>query len=139
MAMYTDNREYLSDGHDMASAYVESEKPTVRDKDRINVFRRQWQQLIDYRLIEWGLSFYDVDDDSFDPPSRETIARAIQFAEKFRTDGLPPPDSVVPDANGGIVFERRELDVTEVLHIWGDGDAEYQQFQGTRLVERTSL
>ena len=139
MTLKVDNNEYLSESPNLLSANVDSERPTVRDKDRVDAFRRGWQQLIDYRLIEWGWSSDLLDDDGVEPPCRETITRAIELAQRFRSEGFPPPDSVVPDANGGIVFERRELDVTEVIHIWGTGDAEYQQFQGTRLVERTPL
>ncbi len=49
------------------------------------------------------------------------------------------PDSIVPDPNGGIVFERREGKVSEVLHVWDDGSAEYMRFRGTQLVERQPL
>ena len=139
MTLKVDNKEYLSEGPDLVSANVDSERPTVCDKDRVDAFRRGWQQLIDYRLIEWGWSSDQFDEEGVEPPSRETITRAIKLAQRFRSKGFPPPDSVVPDPNGGIVFERRELDITEVLHIWSDGSAEYQQFQGTRLVERTPL
>ncbi len=50
-----------------------------------------------------------------------------------------PPTSVVPDVNGGIVFERRENGITEVFHVWEDNTLEYQCFEGTHLVERRSL
>ena len=56
MTLKVDNKEYLSEGPDLVSANVDSERPTVRDKDRVDAFRRGWQQLIDYRLIEWGWS-----------------------------------------------------------------------------------
>ncbi len=50
-----------------------------------------------------------------------------------------PEASVSLDANGGIVFERREQDIAEVLYTWDDSTAEYQRFQGCELVERSSL
>lgn len=137
--MHVDHKEFLSDGHDLVSANVDSERPTVRDKDQVALFRQAWQQLIDRLCFDWGLNPQQFDDDGVEPPSRETIVRAIRVAQQQEKQGHPPPDSVVPDPNGGIVFERRELDITEVLHIWSDGGAEYQQFQGTRLVERMPL
>ena len=53
--------------------------------------------------------------------------------------GSPPPTSVVPDANGGIVFERRRNNLSEVLHVWDDGKVEYQCFHGTDLIKRLSF
>lgn len=101
--------------------------------------RQAWQHLIDYRLIDWGSNPNQLADIGVDPPSGETIDRAISLAKRFQQRGFPPPDKVVPDANGGIVFERREQDIAEVLYIWDDGTAEYQRFQGCELVERSPL
>ena len=139
MAVSVGHDEFLSAMPSTLAAYADSELPTVRDKDQGEAFRHAWQQLIDYRLIEWALNPNQFDDEGVEPPSRETIARAIKVAERFQSQGFPAPDSVVPDANGGIVFERREQEVKEVLYIWSEGGAEYQQFHGSRLVERTPL
>ena len=139
MAVSVRSDEFLSAVAGSVATSADSELPTIRDKDQAEANRHAWQQLIDYRLIEWALNPSQFDDEGVEPPSRETIAHAIKLVERLRTKGLPAPDSVVPDANGGIVFERREQDVTEALHIWSDGSAEYQQFHGTRLVERTPL
>ncbi len=139
MTLKVDNKEFLSKWPDLETTNVDSERPTVRDKDQVELFRQAWQQLVDRLCFDWGLDPQQFDDDGVEPPSRETIIRAIRVAQQHEKLGHPPPDSVVPDANGGIVFERRELDITEVLHIWSDGGAEYQQFQGTRLVERMPL
>lgn len=139
MAVSVGNNKFLSAMPTMLPTSVDSESPTVGDKDQVAGFRHAWQQLIDKLWFDWGLNQQQFDDDGIEPPSRETIVRAIQVAQQQEKQGQPLPDSVVPDANGGIVFERREQDVTEVLHIWSDGTAEYQQFHGTRLVERTPL
>ena len=101
--------------------------------------RDAWQKLIDYQLIEWGWNTEDFDDEGIEPPTRDTIQLAIALAEGLRDNGLIAPDSVVPDANGGLVFERRENDVAEVFHVWDDGTVEYQCFHGTRLIERQPL
>ena len=101
--------------------------------------REAWQRLIDYHLIEWGWNTHQFEDDGIEPPSRDTVQLAIRVAEKLRDAGFPGPNSVVPDANGGIVFERREKDVVEVFHVWDDGTIDYQCFHGTRLIERRPL
>ena len=118
---------------------TDADAPVTRDSERYEESRAKWQELIDHKLIEWGRNPSQFDDEGVEPPSGEIIRLAIGLAEKFRDDGLTPPDSVVPDANGGIVFERRESDVSEVFHVWDDGTVEYQCFQGTRLVERGAL
>jgi hypothetical protein len=72
-------------------------------------------------------------------PDGQIIGLAIAVAEWFRDQGDPAPDSVVPDPNGGIVFERRENGSSEVVQIWDDGHVEYMRFEGTRLVARETL
>ena len=102
-------------------------------------FRARWQELIDHKLLEWLRDPSQLDDEGMDQPSGTILRLAIDLAEKFRDDGLAPPDRIVPDPNGGIVFERRRNDLFEVIHIWEDGTEEYQQFRGTSLIERTPL
>ena len=138
MAVKTQTNEFLSPKPTALYTGGESALPTTSDAKGDDKSKQAWHQLIDYRLIEWGCSSDPWDDEGV-PPSPETITRAIELAQRFQAKGLPAPDSVVLDANGGIVFERREQGISEVLHIWSDGSAEYQQFNGTRLVERTPL
>lgn len=101
--------------------------------------REEWQRVIDYQLIEWGRNTEQFEDDGIEPPTRDTVLLAIAVAEKLRDAGLSAPNSVVPDANGGIVFERRQKDVIEVFHVWDDGTIDYQCFHATRLIERRPL
>ena len=104
-----------------------------------NLRREAWQQLINQQLIEWGRDAGQFEDEGVEPPTRATVQRAIDVARKLSDAGLPAPNSVVPDANGGIVFERREKDCVAVIHVWDDGMVEYQRFHGTRLIERRPL
>jgi hypothetical protein len=116
---------------------VAAEARTSRDYE--SAAREKWQEVIDYRLIEWGRDPSQLEDEGVEPPTGQAIRCAIGLAQAFRDAGLTPPDSIVPDPNGGIVFERREKDVSEVLHVWDDGTREYFRFQGTRLAERRPL
>ena len=93
----------------------------------------------DHTLIAWGSAPGQLDDIGVTPPTGDTISLAIGLATESQDEGLPPPDSVVPDANGGIVFERLGKDVTEVFHVWDDGSVDYCMFVGARLVERRNL
>lgn len=100
---------------------------------------QRWERIVDHQLIEWGWNPSALSDDGIDPPSRDVIQRAIQLAHDLRDGGIRAPDRVVPDPNGGIVFELRRGDICELIHIWDDGTMEYRRFQGTRLVERQLL
>ena len=101
-----------------------------------NTHRAEWQDIIDRQLIEWGRNPDQFADDGVDTPSKETIARAINWAEGMRDADVLPPTTVVVDANGGVVVERREGSVAQVVHFWDDGSTEYMRFQGTKLVVR---
>lgn len=111
----------------------------ARDHRNDDVAREAWQKLIDDRLIKLGSNPSEFDDEDVQPPSAECVRLAIQLAQALQQAGMSPPDSVVRDANGGIVFERRRNDVAEVYHVWDDGAVEYQRFQETHLVERRTL
>ena len=112
---------------------VDTESPVTPRDERA---RQSWQELIDHKLIEWGRNPDQLDDEGVEAPRSEILRLAIHLAERFRDEGFPPPHRVVPDPNGGVVFERREQEVSEVYHIWDDGTVEYQRFEGTRLIQR---
>jgi hypothetical protein len=102
-------------------------------------FREAWQDLIDRKLIKWLHDPMQLSDEGIEPPTGTILRLAIDYAEKFRDELLAPPSNVVPDPNGGIVFERRQGEFTEVFHFWDDGTLEYQRFVGTNLVERNAI
>jgi hypothetical protein len=118
-------------------------RPAVRtgsvssEQDSSIDYAERWKAIIDNQLIEWGWNQDLFDDDDIEPPSSSVVQIAIEFA--VCNSKLIPPDRVAPDGQGGIVFERREGDTSEVVHVWDDGSVEYQQFVGTSLVERRIL
>lgn len=117
-------------------------KPSTFDgegDDATAAKRAAWQQVIDQKLIEWAGNPSQLEDDRLDPPSAELIRRAIDFARALQQAGYTPPTNVVPDANGGLVFHRRQQDTSEEIHFWDDGTVEYCRFHGARLVERRPL
>ncbi len=124
---------------DSVGTNVDAATPSSRGVSPEDAHRDAWQRLIDYRLIEWGWDTEQLEDEGIEPPTRDTIQLAIALAEKLRDAALAAPNSVVPDANGGIVFELRKNDVIEVFHVWDDGATEYQCFHGTRLIERRPM
>ena len=49
------------------------ESPCTRDDETAYEARERWQELIDYRLIEWFRDPSRLEDDEIPPPSSETI------------------------------------------------------------------
>ena len=97
----------------------------------------KWGNVIDEQLIEWASHPEDFIDEDLEPPSRETIYLAYEHVLKpYRDNGRVPPSNVVPDANGGIVFELRNNDMFESIRVQADGHIEYCRFCGGRLVAR---
>ena len=115
---------------------IDTEAPVTRDGNRDHAARAKWQALIAKKLMEWLRDRAQFEDEGVDAPNRTIVRLSIDLAEQYRDEGRPAPDSIVPDPNGGIVFERGDNGVSEVIHIWDDGVVEYQQFHGCRLVER---
>ena len=98
-----------------------------------------WQRVIDRTLIEWGRDPSVLADDGVTPPSKQAIQVAIAIAEAVRGMGISPPDRVVPDGDGGIVFEQRSGPISRTIEIHDNGDVYVSQFRDSRLVRRERL
>jgi hypothetical protein len=118
---------------------ADNESPPIDEQGRNDHSREAWQRLIDFTLIEWGRDPGQLDDDGIVPPPMSAIQLAISLAKELSRRGLPAATRVVPDAHGGIVFEREGKDTLETIRISADGDAEYCVFRGSRLDHRESV
>ena len=97
----------------------------------------QWGKVLDEQLIEWANHPEDFIEEGLVPPSHDTIQLAFKHVLKpFQAQGRMPPSHVVPDANGGIVFELRSNDAFESIRVQADGHIEYCCFRSERLVDR---
>lgn len=129
--------EYLMPpANDVVPTQIDAAQSTVYEQETGLENRAKWEKLIDYTLIEWGRNPDAFEDEGVEPPTAETVSLAFELARRFKQAGLQAPDKVLLDANGGVVFERRGENITEVFYVWDDGSIEYQRFQHTRLVER---
>lgn len=98
--------------------------------------RRAWSNIIDRKLIEWGRDPTPLEDEDVVPPSSEAIKVASDRAMALRDEGIEAPKRVVPNGDGGIVFERWAGPVSETIEVFEDGSIEYCCYRGTRLTHR---
>ena len=101
--------------------------------------RDVWQQFIHGKLIEWATNAEYFAEEDFEGPSREVASLALRFAQRFRDLNQPSPHRVVPDGDGGIVFEIKNDELSEKIHFWDDGEVEYMVFRAGKVDERQSL
>lgn len=99
--------------------------------------RAAWQAVLDYTLVEWGCNPSRFAEDGLTPPTAYAIGVACQVAQHLRDHDKDAPLRVVPNGDGGIVFERRQGEIFETLEIQDDGSAEYTVFINSRLSTRT--
>lgn len=98
--------------------------------------RRAWNNIIDRKLIEWGRDPTRLEDEDVVPPSFEAIKVASDSAMALRDKSKEAPKRVVPNGDGGIVFERWEGSVSETIEVFEDGAIEYCRYHDTRLTHR---
>lgn len=103
------------------------------EEDRFAERREGWSKMIDRYLVEWGRDPALLEDEDFEPPALDTISRAIEVAQNAAERGLPPPLRVLPDGDGGIVFERSEGTVFESIKVREDGSVHLLSYRGNEL------
>lgn len=101
--------------------------------------RDAWNQIIEYKLIEWAVNPESIEEDGLEMPSREIITEACKFSKQMSREAIPAPISVVPNGDGGIVFEWRDGHIFETIEIYADGLKEYCLFVNSRLRQRNHI
>ncbi len=106
---------------------------------QLEPYREAWENLINHRLIEWGSHPEQLEDDDLTAPSPDRIVQAIQFATRLRNTRMPAPTRIVPDGEGGIVFEYRRQRDSEAYRIGASGVIEYVAFKDGSIITRQQL
>ena len=115
--------------------HAEDEHLLVRYASKENA--PTWDELTD-PLIEWPLRC-DEDNDGLGWPSRSVLASAYSLACKMRNLGEPVPSNIVPNGDGGVVFEWRGGPTYIKVEIDKDGSGECLGFTHGTLVFRELL
>lgn len=95
----------------------------------------QWDKVIEHQLLVWERDPESLADEGIELPAKSTVSLALGLARAIRNVS-PPPTRVVPDADGGIVFEREEQNVLQTIRVNPDGTIEYCRFREARLIDR---
>ncbi len=101
--------------------------------------REAWQGCIDDHLLEWGRDPSFLEDDGFEPPTGVSVRQAIRVAQEAAANGLPSPLRVLPDGEGGIVFERRQGTTFETISIDADGAVVLAAYRDCKLLGRQQV
>ena len=99
----------------------------------------RWQSIIDEKLIEWSAFPGQFESEEFQVPAAVAIGLASDIAHSCWKQGVAAPTRVVPNGEGGVVFERIDGTTFEAIEIEADGQVEYRVFEKSRLVGQSRL
>lgn len=97
--------------------------------------RDGWNGLIGDRLVAWSLSTESLDDGDSIPPTAVAIECAVRHARAWRDMSKPCPLDVIPDGDGGILFQINKTPQHEfAIQMLSDGSIDMLHFRGSDLV-----
>ena len=132
--MTTIESSALSDARlaDVAHTNVSDDAALANSESYSSDDYASWDRVID-RLIEWRRDPSVLQEDDFVVPSSATLHAAKEIARLLQATRQPPPLRVVPDGEGGVVFERRSGRVFFTLELTSDQWIEESVFVDCRL------
>lgn len=97
-----------------------------------------WEKIID-TLGAWADDVTILDDEGIIPPSYPIVRKALSLSHTLLARGWVPPLRVVPNAEGGLVFEHGGEEQFETIEIDSDGDVEYVAYLKDKVVCKKQL
>lgn len=94
-----------------------------------------WNKL-EQQLRRWKENPSEIQDDEVTPPDRDLIVTAIGILRLIRDNKGAPPLRIVPNGEGGIVFESRTGSYFQAIELARDRSVEFMVFRNSRLVFR---
>ncbi len=101
--------------------------------------RQAWQNVIDGPLKTWELDPASIQEDDFEPPRLDLLPMVVEVALSLRDHGVEPPLRVVPNGEGGVVFEGRTTPFFWSVEVEKTGLLSLSLFRNHRLVSRHQL
>jgi len=94
--------------------------------------RQGWDDIIQWKLLEWVVFPERFDGDDIEPPTEESLRAATREAMEMRDDEepMPLPDWVVPTGDGGIAFRwGNPAEVLWTLEFTADGQTIFETIE----------
>lgn len=97
---------------------------------------KRWNELVINPLIDWGRDPSILEDEGLDAPSFEIVNIAHRLAIGMRDSDFAPPDRVIPNGDGGIVFKQKNDNTLISIEICKDRTTEVTIFRNGNLIFR---
>lgn len=92
-----------------------------------------WKDVIEEKLVDWGRQRTVCDEEGFILPSSIAVDTAIEIARTLQGKHSPPT-RVVPNGEGGIIFEKEVNSRFTAIEVFEAGSFELRSFLDCRLI-----
>jgi len=99
----------------------------------------KWNAIVDQPLIDWGLNPSFEDEDGLVMPTGLAVAKASELVTNLRNQGWSLPTGVIPDGEGGIVFENKQDPFYSRLEIDENGLIMLLTFRDCKLLSQLNV
>jgi hypothetical protein len=96
-------------------------------------------RMMSAQLSRWQEAPHTLEDDGVEPPGVAVLARAEVVAGALSAAGVEPPDTFIPNGDGGLVLRWRAGQRAWWIELDGDGSMEAYLMHNGKLVWRHSL
>lgn len=128
-----------TEGGEFVNSGSGCENVLVTGFDAREALAADWNTIVDDKLIEWGNTRSEFEVEGLVGPSREALGTAFDFVKHMRRNGWPLPTGVIPDGEGGVVFENRHDPLYQRIEIDEDGRVCLATFHNCQLMERVPV
>jgi hypothetical protein len=97
-----------------------------------------WRAVV-AQLTDWRRDPQQLADDGVEPPTAGLLEAAGTVAEVLLNTGVEPPNTLITNGDGGIVFRWRSDERVWTIELDSDGSIESSLMLNGRLVWRHSL
>jgi hypothetical protein len=108
------------------------------DRNESRDLQSRWQPVFE-QLASWREDPGQVSDEGVLTPPNALVARAEDVAETLCTQGVEPPDNLLTNGDGGVVFRWRPAGRTWSIEMDVDGSIESSLMAGSKLLWRHSI
>lgn len=99
-----------------------------------------WQKIVDVHLRNWWYGVPGLEEEGLVSPTRTVLNAAIKIVEALAEQSFDPPSRVVPNGEGGIIFERYERrgqdQIYETIEIFKNLEMELSLYKNSKLLLR---